>query len=183
MHFDATALAGVWELRAACVDDERGSFARTFCADDFRAHGIDPHVEQCSRSRNPKAGTLRGLHVQRDPHGETKTVRCVRGEIFDVAVDLRPGSPTFGRHHTAHLSGENGLAVVLPPGVAHGFVSLVPESEVWYQMSVPYEPDAATGVRWDDPDLDIPWPSDATLPFTISARDRALPALATWRAS
>jgi len=183
MEFDATALSGVWVLRPVGIDDERGSFARTFCAAEFREHGIDPHVEQCSCSRNPKAGTLRGLHVQRAPHGETKLVRCTRGEIFDVAVDLRPQSPTFGRFHSELLSDENATAVVIAPGVAHGFVSLVPDSEVWYQMSVAYEPDAATGVRWDDPDLAIPWPTDETPPFTVSARDRALPSLRSWSSS
>jgi len=180
MEFDATTLPGVWVLRSVGVEDERGSFARTFGADEFRDHGIDPHVEQCSRSRNPKPGTLRGLHVQTEPHGETKVVRCTRGEIFDVAVDLRPASPTFGQHHRAHLSEENETAVVIPPGVAHGFVTLAPDSEVWYQMSVAYEPDAATGVRWDDPDLGIPWPADATPAFTVSAQDRALPLLQSW---
>jgi dTDP-4-dehydrorhamnose 3,5-epimerase len=183
MEFAATALPGVWVLHSVGDEDERGSFARTFCADEFRAHGIDPHIEQCSRSRNSKPGTLRGLHVQREPHGETKVVRCTRGEIFDVAVDLRVESPTFGRHHSAHLSGENEIAVVMPPGVAHGFVTLAPASEVWYQMSVAYAPEATTGVRWDDPDLAIPWPSDVTPTFTISARDRALPSLQSWSSS
>ena len=183
MEFAATELAGVWVLRSVLDEDERGSFARTFCADEFRARGIDPHVEQCSRSRNAEAGTLRGLHVQREPHGETKIVRCTRGEIFDVAVDLRAESPTFGRHHRAHLSEDNEIAVMLPPGVAHGFVTLASDSEVWYQMSAAYAPDAATGVRWDDPDLAIAWPSDVAPTFTISRRDRALPLLQSWSSS
>jgi dTDP-4-dehydrorhamnose 3,5-epimerase len=180
MIFDATALPGVWVVRPEPFEDERGSFARTFCEEEFRDHGIDPHVAQCSLSRNPKPGTLRGLHLQREPYGETKTVRCTRGEIFDVAVDLRPESPTFGRHHSVHLSGENGLALVMPPGVAHGFVSRVADSEVWYQMSVPYAPDAATGVRWDDPALGIAWP--ISRPVVLSERDAALPTFAHLRA-
>ncbi len=183
MQFAATALAGVWVLRPDAIEDERGSFARTFCADEFRKHGIDPNVEQCSRSRNAKAGTLRGLHLQRAPHGETKLVRCTRGEIFDVVVDLRPDSPTFGRFHSEHLSDENETAVVMPPGVAHGFVSLTHDSEVWYQMSVAYAPDAVAGVRWDDPDLGIPWPSPGELDLTISENDLALPSLRTWSSS
>jgi dTDP-4-dehydrorhamnose 3,5-epimerase len=180
MEFDATALSGVWVLRSVDTEDERGSFARTFCAGEFRAHGIDPHVEQCSRSRNSKPGTLRGLHLQTEPHGETKIVRCTRGEIFDVVVDLRRGSPTFGGHHSECLSAENGIALVMPPGVAHGFVTLTADSEVWYQMSAAYERDAAAGVRWDDPDLAIPWPSHMTASFTISARDSTLPSLQRW---
>jgi len=183
MQFDATALAGVWVLRPDAIEDDRGSFARTFCADEFREHGIDPHVEQCSRSRSAKAGTLRGLHLQRAPHGETKLVRCTRGEIFDVVVDLRPDSPTFGHFHSEHLSDDNETSVVLPPGVAHGFVSLAPDSEVWYQMSVAYAPDATAGVRWDDPELAIPWPSPGPTDLTISEQDRALPSLRDWSSS
>lgn len=182
MIFEATGLAGVWMVCPELVADERGSFARTFCEEEFRDRGIDPHVAQCSLSRNLKAGTLRGLHLQRDPHGETKMVRCTRGEIFDVAVDLRPASPTFGRHHSAHLSAENGLALLMPPGVAHGFLTLVPSSDVWYQMSELYEPDAATGVRWDDPELAIHWPSPSTPIFTVAERDRHLPLLQAWSA-
>jgi len=183
MEFATTALAGVWVLHLDAIKDERGSFARTFCADEFREHGIDPHVEQCSRSRNARVGTLRGLHLQRAPHGETKLVRCTCGEIFDVVVDLRPDSLTFGRFHCEHLSGENETAVIMPPGVAHGFVSLAADSEVWYQMSVAYTPDAVAGVRWDDPDLAIPWPAQVAFDFTISENDRALPSLRTWSSS
>jgi dTDP-4-dehydrorhamnose 3,5-epimerase len=180
MLFDATALPGVWVVRPEPFEDERGSFARMFCEEEFRDHGIDPHVAQCSLSRNPKAGTLRGLHLQREPHGETKMVRCTRGEIFDVAVDLRAESPTFGQHHAVNLSDENGLALLMPPGIAHGFVSLVPDSDVWYQMSVPYVPAAAAGVRWDDQDLAIAWPFER--PTFVSERDLALPAFAYLRA-
>jgi dTDP-4-dehydrorhamnose 3,5-epimerase len=178
MIFEHTALAGVWVVHAEPVEDERGTFERTFCEAEFRDYGIEAHVAQCNLSRNPNAGTLRGLHLQADPHGETKTVRCLRGEIFDVAVDLRPGSPTFGQHHSVVLSGDGGLALVMPPGVAHGFVTLAPHSDVWYQMSVPYEPASATGVRWDDPDLAIAWPDTPGL--VISDRDRQLPLLASW---
>lgn len=178
MIFEATALQAVWVVSPNSFEDERGSFARTFCEEEFRDHGVDPHVAQCSLSRNSQAGTLRGLHLQSEPHGETKMVRCTRGEIFDVAVDLRPASPTFGQHHSVHLSDENGLALVMPPGVAHGFVSLVPDTDVWYQMSVPYVPGAATGVHWDDPDLNIPWPM--ARPTLVSERDRHLPLLRFW---
>jgi dTDP-4-dehydrorhamnose 3,5-epimerase len=180
MNFEATELAGVWVVGPQPVDDERGSFARTFCEEEFRDHGIDSHVAQCSFSRNPKAGTLRGLHLQAEPHGETKMVRCTRGEIFDVAVDLRPASPTFGQHHSVHLSDENGLAILMPRGVAHGFVTLVGDSDVWYQMSAQYVREAATGVRWDDPDLAIAWPVTSAPALTIAERDRQLPLLRAW---
>jgi dTDP-4-dehydrorhamnose 3,5-epimerase len=179
MRFDATVLPGVWVVGPEPVEDERGSFARTFCETEFREHGLDSHVAQASLSRNLKTGTLRGLHLQREPHGETKMVRCTKGEIFDVAVDLRPASPTFGRHHSMHLSAENGLALVMPSGVAHGFVTLVDDSDVWYQMSVPYVPEAATGVRWDDPDLRITWPI-IQADLTVSGSDRQLPLLHAW---
>lgn len=178
MIFEHTALAGVWVLHAEPQQDERGTFARTFCEKEFRDHGIESHVAQCSLSRNPRTGTLRGFHVQSDPYGETKTVRCLLGEIFDVAVDLRPASPTFGQHHSVVLSGDGAGALVMPPGVAHGYLTLVPHSDVWYQMSVPYEPAAATGVRWDDPDLAIAWPD--TPGRVVSARDGQLPRLAAW---
>ena len=180
MNFEATELAGVWVVGPEPVHDERGSFARTFCEDEFRDHGIDPHVAQCSLSHNSKAGTLRGLHLQAEPHGETKMVRCTRGEIFDVAVDLRATSPTFGRHHSVHLSDENGLAILMPPGVAHGFVTLVDDCDVWYQMSVAHIPGAAAGVRWDDPDLAIAWPVQCVPALTISERDQQLPLLRAW---
>lgn len=180
MNFVAAALPGVWVVGPEPFEDERGFFARTFCEEEFRDHGIDSHVAQCSLSRNLKTGTLRGLHLQTEPHGETKMVRCTRGEIFDVAVDLRAESPTFGQHHSVHLSDENGLALVMPPGVAHGFVTLVTDSDVWYQMSMPYVPAAATGVRWDDHDLAIAWPIER--PTFVSERDLALPAFAYLRA-
>lgn len=180
MIFEATVLPGVWVVHPEPLEDERGSFTRTFCEEELRGHGIDPHVAQCSLSRNPRPGTLRGLHLQREPHGETKLVRCATGEIFDVAVDLRPGSPTFGQHHSVHLSRENGLGLLMPPGVAHGFVSLAADSDVWYQMSVPYVPEAASGVRWNDPDLAIGWPSLPIPEFIVSERDRQLPPLQAW---
>jgi dTDP-4-dehydrorhamnose 3,5-epimerase len=183
MIFEPTELAGVWVVGLEPIDDDRGSFARTFCEDEFREHGVDPHVAQCGLSHNPNAGTLRGLHLQVDPHGETKMVRCTRGEIFDVAVDLRPASPTFGRHHSVRLSDGNGLALLMPPGVAHGFVTLVTDCDVWYQMSASYVREAATGVRWDDPDLAISWPVTSAPTLTISDRDRQLPCLDDWRAS
>lgn len=181
MIFGPTPLAGVYVLSTEWVSDDRGGFGRTFDADEFRAIGADPRIDQCSLSRNPKKGTLRGLHLQREPHGETKVVRCVRGAIFDVAADLRVGSPTFGKHHALHLSAQNGLALLIPPGVAHGFLTLQEDSDVAYQMSVSYLAEASTGIRFDDSDVGIAWP--ATTALIVSDRDRALPSLAEWLAS
>lgn len=179
MIFRGTQLAGVHVVFPECDDDdERGSFSRTFCSDAFRAVGADPNVAQCSISKNRQTGTLRGLHLQSHPHGETKLVRCITGEVFDVAADLRADSPTFGQHHAEKLSAANGMALLIPPGVAHGFMTLVDDTTLWYQMSVPYNADVATGVRWDDDDLGILWPGTESL--KISERDRDLPGLAEW---
>lgn len=180
MIFEPTRLDGVYVLATEWVSDERGGFGRTFAADEFRAIGADPRVEQCSLSRNPKKGTLRGLHLQCEPHGETKVVRCARGEIFDVAVDLRRESPTFGKHHIVRLSADNGLAFLIPPGVAHGFLTLEDDCDVSYQMSVRYVAEVSAGIRFDDPDVGIAWPATTTL--IVSDRDRALPSLAEWQA-
>jgi len=155
--------------------DERGWFARTYCADEFERAGLDPAIAQCSVSRNEHALTLRGLHIQLDPHGESKLVRCTAGRIFDVIVDLRPGAPTFGKWVGHEIDALEGRAVYVPRGMAHGFLTLEPGSEVLYQISVEYEPIAAAGVRWDDPDLAIAWPAS---PRVISDRDATLPSLA-----
>jgi dTDP-4-dehydrorhamnose 3,5-epimerase len=125
-------------------------------------------------STNRVAGTLRGMHLQRDPFGETKFVRCTRGRIFDVAVDARTGSPGFGRWVGVELDVGGGLGLVVPPGVAHGFVTLADDSEVSYQISVPYRPEASSGFRWDDPEVGIAWPCP---PRVMSDRDRELPPL------
>jgi dTDP-4-dehydrorhamnose 3,5-epimerase len=153
-----TALAGVHLVTPERLADARGSFARTFCADAFAAAGLPTSLVQCSASLNLRRGTLRGLHWQADPHGEGKLVRCTRGVVFDVAVDLRPGSPTWGRWAGWELSAENGHAVFIPPGFAHGFQTLVDASEVFYQMTERYHADLSRGARWDDPAFGIAWP-------------------------
>lgn len=178
MIFEPAPLEGVFVVRPEVVEDERGSFMRTFCEAEFRMVGLDPHVAQCSISSNTTAGTLRGLHLQTAAHGETKLVRCTQGEIFDVVADLRSGSATFGAHFAVALSSENRLALVVPPGVAHGFVTLVADTDVAYQMSTSYVASSATGVRWDDPALAINWPA---LPrIIVSERDASLPTLQHW---
>ena len=136
---------------------------------------MDPTVAQCSTSFNARAGTLRGMHYQADPHGEAKLVRCTRGAVHDVIVDLRPDSPTHRRWFGIELSADNGTALYVPVGMAHGFQTLEDGSEVLYMMGHEYVPDAARGVRWDDPGFGIEWPEPPAGGRTISARDAAYP--------
>ncbi len=166
MRLVATPLDGLVVVEPQRLSDERGYFARTYDAEQMGA------VVQMSTSFNVCAGTLRGLHFQAEPDGETKLVRCTRGAIFDVAVDLRPQSPTHRGWHALQLSADNGLALVIPPGFAHGFQTLADASEVLYAMDAPYVPGAGRGVRWDDPAFAIAWPEPAG-PRTISERDAA----------
>jgi dTDP-4-dehydrorhamnose 3,5-epimerase len=172
MQFLQTPLNGAWVIDLDLLGDERGWFARTFDAEEFAARGLNPAVVQSNASFNARAGTLRGMHYQAEPYGESKLVRCVRGAIFDVAVDLRAGSPTLRGWHGVELSAENRLAFYIPPGLAHGFQTLSDDAEVLYQMGHPYVPDAARGVRWDDPAFAIEWPEPAG-ERTISERDSA----------
>ncbi len=172
MIFRETELAGLVVVELVPIADERGSFARTFDAAAWEASGLNPRVLECSLSRNHARGTLRGMHYQEAPHGETKLVRCSRGAIFDVAVDLRPESATYRRWFGLELSDENGRMLSIPEGVAHGFLTLTAGAEVLYQMSDVYVPTAARGVRWDDPAFGIDWPES---PQVISSRDRTFP--------
>ena len=174
MRFKQTPLPGAWVVELQLLEDERGWFARTFDAKEFEARGMNPDVAQCNASFNARRDTLRGMHYQAEPHGESKLVRCVRGAIFDVAVDLRPGSPAFRRWHGVELSAENHRAFYIPPGLAHGFQTLTDDCEVLYEMGHRYVPESARGVRWDDPAFAIEWPA-ARDERTISERDRAYP--------
>jgi dTDP-4-dehydrorhamnose 3,5-epimerase len=167
-----TPLAGMWVVELELVTDERGSFARTFDAHEFRERGMDPAVLQCNTSFNARAGTLRGMHFQAAPYAEPKLVRCVRGSIFDVALDVRPESPTYCRWHGVELSADNGRMLFIPRGFAHGYQTLLDGCEILYQMGERYVPDAARGIRWDDPAFAIEWPSAAG-ERVISARDRS----------
>jgi dTDP-4-dehydrorhamnose 3,5-epimerase len=172
MRFTECDIAGVWRVELEPHTDERGFFARTFCAQEFTAHGLDPAVVQCNVSYTTGAGTIRGLHYQVEPAAETKLVRVLRGAIYDVAVDLRPGSPTYLRHVAIELDSNERSALYIPTGFAHGFQTLVDGTEVEYQMGAPYTPGTDRGVRYDDPALAIAWP----LPVSaISDRDRAWP--------
>jgi dTDP-4-dehydrorhamnose 3,5-epimerase len=175
VKFTETELAGVYLVDIEPLVDERGFFARTFCADEFRAHGLDPTVAQCNVSVTRRAGTVRGLHYQVAPAAETKLVRCVRGAIHDVVVDLRAGSPTFRRHLAVELDGQSRRALYVPIDFAHGFQTLVDDTEVEYQMGAPYTPGTDRGLRYDDPALGITWPRPVT---DLSDRDRAWPLLA-----
>ncbi|PZS09922.1 MAG: dTDP-4-dehydrorhamnose 3,5-epimerase [Solirubrobacterales bacterium] len=172
MRFSQTELAGVWSIELDRLEDERGWFARTFDAEEFRTRRMDPSVVQCNLSFNDRAGTLRGLHYQAEPYGEPKLVRCSGGAIYDVALDLRAGSPSYRRWFALELTAANGRMLYMPPGVAHGFQTLVDASEVLYQMGARYSPDAAAGVRWDDPAFAISWP-EPPHERTISERDRS----------
>jgi dTDP-4-dehydrorhamnose 3,5-epimerase len=174
--FHAQPLPGVFAIEIEAHADERGFFARTICTDEFAAHGLVGQFVQHSISFNPRVGTLRGLHFQAAPHAEHKLVRVTRGAVCDVLLDLRPDSASFGRWCALELSAENHRQLYIPPGVAHGFQTLAPDTEVAYAMSVPFEAGAARGVRWDDPALAIAWPPCQDR--IISARDRALPLLA-----
>jgi len=171
--FHETPLAGVVVVEAEPIADERGSFARTFDADEFERRGLNPRVAQANVSSNVRAGTLRGMHYQREPWRECKLVRCTRGAIYDVALDLRPESETFGRWHAVELSEDNRLALYVPEGFAHGFQTLTDATEVAYQISQVYVPDAAAGVRWDDERFGIKWPEAAVR--VMSERDRTYP--------
>ncbi len=170
MIFQPTVIPGAFLVDLERFEDERGFFARTFCREEFAARGFETHVAQSSLSFNPRRGTLRGMHYQAPPHEEAKLVRCVRGAIHDVIVDLRPDSPAFTSHFAAVLSAENRSALYIPRGCAHGFLTLEDESEVHYQISTPYHPESARGVRWNDPAFGIPWPAE---PLVIAERDRS----------
>lgn len=175
MNVVPTEIAGMAVLELQPLTDERGSFARTFDAELFAAHGLDGRVAQCNTSFNSRAGTLRGLHYQLAPHAEGKLVRCTRGRVFDVAVDLRPESPTHRRWVGLELDGDGLRCVFIPAGCAHGFQTLLDGSEVHYQMTAAHAPEASRGVRWDDPAFAIRWPEPPGEERIVSARDRAFP--------
>ena len=170
--FTATAVSGAWLIDPERLADDRGFFARTFCADELAARGLDARVAQTSIAWNRERGTVRGMHWQAPPHAEAKLVRCTRGAIHDVIVDLRPDSPSYRRHVAVELSAENRRQLYVPPGCAHGYQTLADDTEVAYQMSEPFAPAAGRGARWDDPAFGIAWPLPVTV---ISDRDRAYP--------
>jgi dTDP-4-dehydrorhamnose 3,5-epimerase len=175
MKFTPLALAGAFLIDVEPHRDERGLFARTYCDEEFRAHGIEAPVRQCALSYNARRGTLRGMHYQAAPHAEHKLVRCTAGAVFDAIVDLRTDSPTRGGWFGTELSAANRRALFVPEGFAHGFISLSDGAEVQYMISTPHAPGFARGIRWDDPAVGIRWP---IAPAILSGRDAALPLLA-----
>jgi dTDP-4-dehydrorhamnose 3,5-epimerase len=172
MEYHESKLRGVFEIRIEPKKDERGFFARTWCQKEFAEHGLNSRLVQCSLSFNSKKGTLRGMHYQVEPHSEVKLVRCTRGAIYDVVIDLRMQSPTFKNWIAVTLSSERWNMVYIPEGCAHGFLTLDDSSEVFYQMSESYHAESARGVRWDDAAFQISWPESVTV---ISERDRTYP--------
>jgi dTDP-4-dehydrorhamnose 3,5-epimerase len=172
MRFTETRLRGAWLIEFDLREDERGSFARLFDAHEFRERGLNAAVAQCNLSRNRGRGTLRGMHWQASPHGECKLVRCTRGALYDVIVDVRPESSTHCEWLSVELSEASARMLYVPEGLAHGFQTLTEESEVHYQMSARYAPEAALGARWDDPAFGIEWPPAERI---ISERDRSFP--------
>ena len=175
MRFEPLVISGAFRIHITPSSDERGFFARRFCADTFRSQGLKTDFVQRSISYNVRRGVLRGLHFQAAPHGETKLVRCIRGGAFDVLVDLRASSPTYGRWHGEEITAENRTILYIPEGVAHGFQTLVDDTEIDYEITPDADPALARGVRFDDPALAIPWPVANPI---LNDRDRAWPGLA-----
>lgn len=182
MQVTPTAIAGVLIVEPRRFGDERGVFTETFKAPVLAEHGFATAFIQDNCARSGARGVVRGLHMQRAPHAQDKLVRCSRGRIHDVAVDLRPGSPTFGRHVGVELSAANWLQLLVPKGFAHGYATLEEDCEVQYKVTAPYAPAEEEGLLWSDPALGIDWgvtPAEAT----VNARDQAWPTLEAWSAS
>jgi dTDP-4-dehydrorhamnose 3,5-epimerase len=172
MIFTELTLNGAYLVELKKLEDHRGFFARAFCQREFEQQGLNPRLVQCNISFNPARATLRGIHYQRAPYAEVKLVRCTRGAIYDVIIDLRPGSTTYRQWQGIGLSADNRRMLYVPEGFAHGYLSLADESEVLYQVSEFYSSGAESGIRWNDPAFAIRWPIE---PRVISAKDRAHP--------
>ncbi len=172
MKFCETPLKGAYIVEIEPRADDRGFFARSFCRQEFEAQGLNPAVAQCNISFNPKAGTLRGMHYQAEPFREVKLVRCTIGAIYDAVIDLRSGSATFRRWFGVELTADNRRALYVPEGLAHGYLTLTGNTEVFYQVSELYSPEHERGIRWNDPAFGIKWPRD---PIVISPKDASHP--------
>jgi dTDP-4-dehydrorhamnose 3,5-epimerase len=172
MRFEPLAIDGAALVRIDPHPDPRGFFARTFCVEEFAAAGLPTSLLQGSVSFNEHAGTVRGMHFQWPPSREGKLVRCTRGRLYDVLLDLRPGSPSYLQHVAVTLDEENRDTVFIPPGIAHGFQTLLARTEIWYQMTDLYAPELAAGVRWNDSAFSIRWPMPQSM---ISERDAGYP--------
>jgi len=172
MIFRGLEIAGAYLLEPERKEDHRGFFARTYCRRELEEHRLDPTIVQCNISVNHQRGTVRGMHWQAAPHEEIKLVRCTRGAIHDVILDLRPDSPTYTKHLGVVLDCDNRLSLYIPAGIAHGFQTLQDDTEVFYQMSEFYVPEAARGVRWNDPAFSIAWPLEVSV---IADKDLEFP--------
>jgi dTDP-4-dehydrorhamnose 3,5-epimerase len=172
VKFTPLKIPGAFLVEGERKEDERGFFARTFCREEFARRGVDFSVAQCSVSFNRENHTLRGMHVQVSPRPETKLVRCTAGRVWDCILDLRPGSPAYKQWVAEELSADNRRALLIPENCAHGFLSLTPNTELFYMMSAPFSPEHARGMRWNDPAFGIAWP---VAPVVLSDKDRDLP--------
>jgi dTDP-4-dehydrorhamnose 3,5-epimerase len=172
MIFTQTDLAGAFVIEPETHEDARGFFARTWCQREFASHGLNAHLAQCSVSFSHSRGTLRGIHYQTAPREEAKLVRCTKGSIYDVIIDLRADSATFTRSFTVELTANNRRMLYVPEGIAHGFQTLEDNTEVFYQISEFYTPEYARGIRWNDPLFGIRWPLDLRM---ISDKDQSYP--------
>ncbi len=172
MKFTETPLRGAFVIDLEKRGDERGFFARFFCQREYQAHGLNPNLVQINNSFSQFKGTLRGMHYQLAPKAEDKVFRCLRGAIFDAIIDLRPESPTFGKHFTIELTAENRTMLYIPKGFAHGFMTLADETETLYLVTEYYSPENERGIRYNDPQFGIPWP---LTPTVMSDKDRGLP--------
>ncbi|MBC8325966.1 MAG: dTDP-4-dehydrorhamnose 3,5-epimerase [Verrucomicrobia subdivision 3 bacterium] len=172
MKFTETKINGVFVIELDKHADDRGWFARAWCREEFAAHGLPTDLVQTNLSHNTQRGTVRGMHFQTTPYAEAKLVRCVSGAVHDIALDLRPESPTFKQSIANELSAANGRAVFLPEGIAHGFQTLTDDATLFYQMSAPYAPESASGVRWDDAAFQIQWPIAGAI---VCERDLSFP--------
>ena len=173
MKFVKTSVVGAYLIELDRMEGERGFFARLWCNTEFAEHGLKAIVAQSNIGVSRKAGTLRGLHFQTAPHIEVKVVRCPRGAVYDVIVDLRPDSPSYRKWFGAELSAENGRTIYVPEGCAQGYLTLMDDTEVYYHTSEFYHPESAAGIRYNDPEFGIEWPREITI---ISDQDRAWPA-------
>jgi dTDP-4-dehydrorhamnose 3,5-epimerase len=174
MTFKKDVIDGLWVISPELKEDERGFLTRTFCKDEYKKNNLVFDIVQANVTLTKQKGTIRGLHFQQDPHAEDKIVSCINGEVFDVAVDLRKGSSTFGKWVSHTLSGDNRKMFYIPKGFAHGFQTLTDNCELQYFMSEYYSPEYASGVRWDDPLIAIHWPIEIK---KISTKDQNLPKL------
>jgi len=172
MIFIETQLPGSYLINLELIEDDRGFFSRFYCLDKFKSVGLNTYWPQVNNSLSKREGTLRGLHFQRPPHSEVKLIRCLSGAIWDVIVDLRKSSPFFGKWYAAELSAQNRTAMYVPQGFAHGFITLMPNTEVIYFVSCSFAPEAEGALVWNDPDVGIKWP---ILPKVISEKDKIAP--------